>query len=309
MCRLTHPVLPLMLALSLCSPFLVAQKGGGGGGGGSKGGSGAAPASNPTVPFSHDPEPTGNYFDPYRIIMPYSPDPHLKDEQPSCFKWPLAPVVSGVVSVDRLNVPAPARESFRAACSSVVKKEFPYAQRELNLAVKSLPKFAAAWALLGQIQRDEKRMDQAQQSCTEARNADASYLPAYLCLADLAARQNNWARTAELSSQALALQPVRAPGAYYLNALGSFYLGQMPQAEKSALRALDEGGPEQKPPLHWLLAKIYEANGDRGAEAGQLREYLKVAPHAQDAPLARKILQEIESKGIIPSSTPAKPPG
>lgn len=221
----------------------------------------------------------------------------------------MSPIVSGVVSVNRLDVPADAREIFSEACAAVVKKELSDAQHGLNRAVKIAPKFAPAWVLLGQIQKDAKKFDQAEQSCAQAHNADASYLPAYLCLADLAARQDGWARVMDLTSQALELHPVRSPGAYYLNALASFYLGQSAQAEKSALRALEDERSEHKPPLRWLLAKIYEAKGDRAAEAEQLREYLKTAPHAPDAPMARKILQQIESQETSPSSTSAKPPG
>jgi tetratricopeptide (TPR) repeat protein len=221
----------------------------------------------------------------------------------------MAPVVSGTVTVNRLEIPAEARDSFRAACSSVIKKELSDAQRDLNRAVQSLTRFSAAWVLLGQIQRDDKEIELAQQSCMEAHKVDPTYIPAYLCLADLAALQENWTRTAELTRQVIELHPVRAPGAYYLNALASFYIGQMPQAEENALEALKEGGSEQKAPLHWLLAKIYEAKGDRFEEAAQLREYLKLAPHAPGAPLARKILQEIKSERTTPASTTNKPPG
>jgi tetratricopeptide (TPR) repeat protein len=221
----------------------------------------------------------------------------------------MSPVVSGVVSVDRLDVSVGARQSFSEACAAVLKKDFSAAQHELNQTIKLAPKLAPAWVLLGQTQKEQKKMAQALESCMQAQSIDSSYLPAYLCLADLAAHQNNWARTAELTNQALAMHPVRAPGAYYLNALADFYLGQASLAEKSALQALKDSGPEQKPPLHWLLAKIYEARGDRAAEADQLREYLKVAPKAPDAPTVRQILKQIESQGTSSSTTTAKPPG
>jgi tetratricopeptide (TPR) repeat protein len=219
----------------------------------------------------------------------------------------MSPVVSGVVSVDRLEVPVEARGNFSEACAAVQKKDLPEARKDLNRALKLSPKFAAAWVLLGQIQKDQGKMEQAEQSCTQAHDADASYLPAYLCLADLAARQENWTQAADLTNQALDLHPVRAPGAYYYNSLAYFYLGQTPLAEKSALRALEDERAEHKPPLHWLLAKIYEAKGDRAAEADQLRVYLKLAPHAHDSETARHILREIESRGTS-SSTTAKVP-
>jgi hypothetical protein len=45
--------------------------------------------------------------------------------------------------------------------------------------------------------------------------------------------------------------------------------------EKSALRALEIDKNNSEPRVHFVLAQIYEAKGDRADEAAQLREYLK----------------------------------
>jgi tetratricopeptide (TPR) repeat protein len=297
---MAHPAALLVLLVFLLSTSLFAQKSSGKG-------KGPVPAMDPTTPPGYTPKSTETWFDPYRETTPGSPQPHLKNEQPACFHWPMSPLVSGVVTVDRLDLPAGARENFYEACAAVESKDLSEAQHGLNAAVKSAPRFAAAWVLLGQVQRDQGKSDEAGQSCARARDADASYLAAYLCLADLAARQNKWNEAAEATNLAIGLHPLRAPGAYYYNALAYFYLGQAPLAEKSALLALGDKGLQSKAPLHWLLAKIYEARKDRASEADQLREYLKLAPHAPDAQLARRILQQIEHQAASSSATAANP--
>lgn len=48
--------------------------------------------------------------------------------------------------------------------------------------------------------------------------------------------------------------------------------------------------------LHWLLAKVYEQEGNRASEADQLREYLKLKPQPSQAALAREVLRQIEER-------------
>ncbi len=230
----------------------------------------------------------------------------LGSEEPPCFRWPMAPLLSAAVSVTQMGAAAPAQEAFARACRAVRKKDWPEAEQYLNRAVALYPKFAAAWVLLGQTQQDQQKAEQAARSCTQARDVDATFLPSYLCLADLAARQEKWTEVADLTNLVLASHPVRAPGAYYYNSLAYFYLKQGVLAEQSALRAIEDGGHEQKPQIHWLLAKIYEEKGDRASEAAQLRQYLKLAPHAPDASIARHILEEIKRQTPEAAATTGK---
>jgi len=48
------------------------------------------------------------------------------------------------------------------------------------------------------------------------------------------------------------------------------------------------------PRVHFLLAQIYEAKGDRVAEAAQLRQYLKYASNPNDAAMVRKYLSDLD---------------
>jgi predicted Zn-dependent protease len=285
---LPFPFWATVLALILAVTPLAGQKSGGT--------SGGSRTNVPTtMPPDYHPTNQDNEFKTYDVKRANDPQVQKKNDAPACFHWPMSPVQSGTVSVNRMEIPAKAREEFDQACAAY-KNDLNEAQKHLNKAVKIAPQFAAAWVLLGQIQQDQKKPAQAEEFCAQGRAADPNYLPSYLCLADAAAHQEKWSQVADLTSQAAALHPVRAPGAFYYNCLANFYLSQWTDAEKSGLRAIDDAGTGQLPQLHWLLAKVYEQKGERVAEAAQIREFLKLAPHDPDAETARQVLTQIEGQ-------------
>jgi tetratricopeptide (TPR) repeat protein len=197
-----------------------------------------------------------------------------------------------------------AKKEFGNACMAVRKKKLKEAQHHLHRALGAYSKFADAWVLLGQTQEDQGELRQAEQSCEQARAADSTYLPGYLCLADLAARQQKWDSVARLTDQVIAMHPTRAPGAFFFNFLGHFYLKQWDTAEKSAFAAFKDGSQEQSRQVRWMLAKMYELKGDRRAEAEQLSEYVKLYPNDANASLARKVLDEIHAQHPSAQSPP-----
>lgn len=298
----------LVLSLALLAVPASAQKSGGGGGSGS----GASRNSIPGTMSRGNYPPTNmeSEFNIYDIKRPEAARQQLKNEEPACFRWPMSPVLSGTVSVSGMEIPSNARDEFNQACAAAAhKSDLKEAQKHLDRAIKIYPRFAAAWVLLGQTEQDQGKASQAEESCTQGRTADPNYLPSYLCLADVAAHQEKWSQVADLTNQAMALHPVRAPGAFYYNCLANFYLRQWDTAEKSALRAVDDAGKGKMPQLNWLLAKIYEQKGDRAAEAAQIREFLKFAPHDPDAATAKHILTEIEKQenGSVSGNTTTPP--
>lgn len=280
----------LLLLLASLSPCLIAQKSGG------KAGNSHPSAPAATVMPDYRPTRTDSEFDRNDATHPFPSKPKPGSEQPSCFHWPMAPILSSAVSVTAMKVTDKAKDEFDQGCAAARKKSFDEAQKRLDRAVKSSPAFAEAWALLGQTQKEAGKTAEAEQSCTHARQADSNYLPAYMCLADIAARQEKWAEVADLTNQAMVLHPVKAPSVYYYNCLANVYLNRFDAAETSGLRLLQEGNDEQRAHIHWLLAKVYEQKGDRASEADQLRNFLKLAPHDPNAETARHILVQIQGE-------------
>lgn len=281
--------LPIALTALITIP-LAAQKRGGGGGM-------VHPSPPANVMMNSKPTSTEGAFDTYPITEPDIEKKLSTTEQPACFQFPMAPVASSTVSASRMTVPANAKKEFGNACIAVRKKKLKDAQQHLQRAIDAYPNFADAWVLLGQAEEDQGDLKAAEASCERARTVDESYLPGYLCLADVAARQGKWQPVADLTDHVIAMHPVKAPGAFFYNFLGHFYLKQWDPAEKSALAALKDGSKEESRQVHWLLAKMYEVKGDRASEAAQLREYVKLYPDDRDTPVARQVLKQIESDG------------
>ena len=284
-------LLPLLFLLVMAAAPLIAQKSGGST---SKPSGTAAPSGIPGVGPNIHPQDEWTIWNIPRTI---TGEPQVSSSgPPRCFHWPVSGTVSAMVSTTQLEVPDKAYKYFDDACSEVTAKKLAKARENLEKAVQAYLKYAAAWVLLGQVQRDQQDVKEAAQSCRRGLEIDAGYLAPYLCLADLAARANQWDQVAALTNQVLARHPVKSPGAYYYNSLANLNLHQLEDAEKSGLRAAEEGMTEQKLQAHWLLAKIYEEKGDRASEATQLREYLKLAPHSPDSEKVNSILQEIEAR-------------
>jgi tetratricopeptide (TPR) repeat protein len=291
--NLSIRTLVLAVALLLFALPAPAQKSGGGK---SSGGSHTTPA--PPVPAynpNYVPRSSEGEFDNKVVFLSEDSHPIVKNDLPQCFRWPMSPVQSATVSATGLEISNEARAQFNEGCSSLQKKKTKEAEQRFNRVVELNPKYAAAWALLGQANKDQGKLKEAAEFCTRAKEADANYLPGYLCLADVAARQNEWKKVAELTNQVIGMHPMRAPSAYYYSTLAYFNLKLWREAEKSAQQALQDSSKVEKLELHWLLAKIYEQKRDRDSEAQQLREYLALNSDGPDASTVRHILKQIEA--------------
>jgi tetratricopeptide (TPR) repeat protein len=162
--------------------------------------------------------------------------------------------------------------------------------------VQEYPKYAAAWVTLGQMMAAQQKSGEARNSCSQATGVDPTYVPGYLCLADIALRVHDWDEVLKLSSRALEIDPTTNALAYECHAAANLNLRKLPQAEKSALRAVDIDKDHHEPRVHFVLAQIYEAKGDAVNEAAQLREYLKYATNSDDITIVKQYLAELEKQ-------------
>jgi hypothetical protein len=213
----------------------------------------------------------------------------------ACFLPPLNRVVVTTVSSANLQAPAKAKKEYSAACASLKDQKYDAAEDHLRKALKQGSHFPAALVTLGQILAARQRSDEARVACSQALSADPGYLLPYLCLTDIAARSEAWEEALQLSGRALDLEPAHDFVAYGYNAAAYLNLHKLPEAEKSALRALEIDKNNADPRVHFLLAQIYEAKRDFVNEAAQLREYLKFADSA-DAVMVNQVLADLEKR-------------
>lgn len=280
--RLFHSMSALALLLTFLCPAVFAQNSG-------ANGDAMGVYSDMGHPRRQEAEFDRNYSDPF-------------PGAPACLHWPMNAVITSATKDSNDKVPKKARQEFDKGCSAARKNSTDEALKHLDLAVKADPSYAEAWVVLGQTQKDAGKLADAEQSCTQGREADAKYLPAYLCLADIAAKQEKWNQVADLTNQVIDSHPAKAPSAFYYNSLASFHLNQLDAAEKNGQLAADQGNDALKGQVYLLLAKIDEAKGDRNAEADHLRKFLKFAPKDPNAGAVRHVLDEIKAEADASAS-------
>jgi Tfp pilus assembly protein PilF len=216
-------------------------------------------------------------------------------EGDSCFLPPLNGLGRSSVGVADLRAPSRAQKEQRDGCAALRNSKAIEAEAHLRKAIKEWPKYLAAWVVLGQVLESQQKLDEAYSACSHSLTTDPNYLPAYLCMADISARSENWNQVMQLSNRALEIDPTNNPVAYDYNAAANLHLHRLPEAEKNALKAAEIDKSNADPRVHFLLAQIYEAKGDRENEAAQLREYLKYASDPNDVAMVKSYLAKLEA--------------
>ena len=217
-----------------------------------------------------------------------------KDE--TCLLPPLAAISSPTIPAEQLRIPAKARKEYHEACAALNKKKTADVEKHLRKALQDDPKYSAAWVTLGQVLAAQQRTDEARGACAQGSTVDPGYVPAYLCLADIAAHAHAWDEVLKLSVRALELDGANNAVAYEYDAAANLNLHNLAAAEKSGLRAVEIDRDHREPRANFVLAQIYEVKGDTAKEASQLREYLRYADNSQDVALVRQVLSKLEKQ-------------
>ena len=257
---------------------------------------GAAPRPPTPGPVAPTPPPSPTTFDQNKLIIDSNSrveTPRIAQEQ-NCFLPPLDGVRGPTVELSNLQIPAKAKREYEDGCAALRNKQAAKAENHLRKAVKQYPQYSAAWVLLGQTLEAQQKTDEAREACSQPVTSNSNYRPAYFCLADIAGRSQHWDEVLQFSNRALELDPSSDAVGYAYNAAANLNLHHLPQAEKSALRAADIDKNNADPRIHFLLAQIYEAKGDRAGEAAQLREYLKYASDPADVAMVKSYLVELD---------------
>ena len=227
------------------------------------------------------------------------------DKDGTCLLPPLTLASVPTVAAEQLRIPAKASREYQQACSSLRSHKPADAEKHLHAAIREYAKYSVAWVTLGQVLATETRPDEARQACAQASEVEPSFVPAYLCLADLAARAHDWPEVLKSTGRALELGPLYAVLAYEYDAAANLNLHNLAAAEKSGLRAVEIDLDHREPRAHFVLAQIYEAKGDKKKEARELREYLKYANDTADVAAVKSFLLQMESPAPKDPAGPA----
>jgi tetratricopeptide (TPR) repeat protein len=256
-----------------------------------------APSQVPVDPFpdEHRP-PSGSDLDRMDRINPKD-RPRIADGKATdenCLLPPLTSITSPSVAATQLQISAHARTEYEKACRALREKKASDAEKHLQRAVIESPKYATAWATLGQVLGLERRVDEARRACLQGVTVDTTYVPAYLCLADIAAREFGWDEVLRFSARAVELDPSSNAVAYEYHAAALLNLHDVAAAEKSGVRAVEIDFKHSEPRALFVLAQIYEAKGDTASEVTELHEYLKYAKDSSDMVFIKQALAKLE---------------
>jgi len=256
-------------------------------------------AGAPASDISNIPKPAADTLDKITLRKGLS-DSQAKEKgitrDESCLLPPLTLMGSSIIAVEQLQRTAKARNEYQQGCTALVMKRMADAEKHFSNALREYPQYAMAWVTLGQVLAMQQRTDEARNACLQGSKVDPSYVPAYLCLADIAARANAWDEVLKLSGRALELNPASNAVAYEYHAAANLNLRNLQVAEKSGLRAAEIDKEHREPRICFVLAQIYEAKGDSANEAVQLREYLKYSDNAPDADMVKQFLLDLERR-------------
>jgi hypothetical protein len=219
----------------------------------------------------------------------------MADEE-KCFPWKLAAVRSTTVSVTRLKVPSNARIEYEKACDASNRNRFEEAEQHARNAIDKFQDYSAAWVMLGMIHEEQHKAQEARDACSHAAAIDATYLPAYLCAAEVSARNREWEQVLNAADLALGLKSEGDPYANYYRAMAYLHKKNPVEAEKSALQAVEIDVNHNEPSFYLLLAQIYEREGDSANAIAQLQQFLKHHTDRQQENAAKRFLAKLESQ-------------
>jgi len=231
-----------------------------------------------------------------RVSLEKGPIPPEQRIEEGCFLPPLTITHRALTSSTDYEGSPKAQKEYHSACNALQGQKWSEAEDHLRKAVDKNPKYSAAWVTLGQVMEARQQYEDARKDCAQASLIDPAYLPAYLCLADIAAHEENWEQVLKSSQRALELNPTSDPHAYFYAASAYLKLNQNDEAEKNALRAANIDKQNLEPRVHFLLAQIYELKGDPSQELSHLREYLKVVSDPQEAAIVKQYVADLEAK-------------
>jgi tetratricopeptide (TPR) repeat protein len=174
------------------------------------------------------------------------------------------------------------------------KSKMPEAETELRKAVGIYPKYAVAWHDLGRTLESQKKFDEAKEAYAKAVEADPKFVNPHLQLMSIAGKEARWEDTLKHSSDALKLNPVNFPQAWFYNSVANLNLGKVEEAEKGAREALRLDPNHRIPKISHLLGVILAQKQDYPSALEHFRGYLTASPNAADAAQVKQQVSELE---------------
>ena len=206
------------------------------------------------------------------------------------------------VSSTSLAAPKEAANAQQRGREAARKEKWDEARKQFEKAVQIYPKYASAWCELGRTLEELQNESGAWNAYQRAIASDERFIPPYVRVAELELKRRDWAGAIEMADHVVKLDPNDFPSVYLYRSYAQFSLRDLEGAEKSARQVLDLDKDHRFPAADHLLGLLLAQRGDLSGAAAHLRAYLRLAPNAPDAAVAR-----VQLAGIEQSARPALP--
>jgi tetratricopeptide (TPR) repeat protein len=199
------------------------------------------------------------------------------------------------VSVPSLDVPEEARKAWEKGVEEINRDKWDKARKDLERAVAVWPDYAPAWTDLGEVYRQQSKDHEARDAFERALQADPKYVRAYVPAARLALDEGRLEDGLRLSEQALAINPVEFPEAWFYNAVANFNLKRLDAAETSVQRAMAlDTRHVLLPRAEHLLGFVLAQKHEYQKALVHLRNYVRISPLATDVPETISLIATLE---------------
>lgn len=210
----------------------------------------------------------------------------LKEKSSSASSRPAGDVVSvGELSKD---VPPKARKEFDKASEASRSGKSDEAIEHLRKAIAIYPDFMIAHNDLGALLLEREQFEDAEKELRRAITLNEKAFNPQLNLGIVLVKQQRFPEAAETLKKALALESNSPAAKLYL---GQAFMGlmEMDEAEREMKAAYEIGGAPYAVAL-FHLGRIYMTKGDRESALMAFEAYLKLAPEADNAAEAKRLV-------------------
>jgi len=203
-------------------------------------------------------------------------------------------VTGSTISTTTLRAPDDARRAYDKGRKAFDENKFPEAEKDLSKATRIFPGFAAAWSLLGDIHQHQKQLDLAVKEYQQSIQADPQFVNPHFGLALVAMQEKRWPDAVQFTDKVLKMNAAAYPSAYFYNSVANYNSGRVDVAEENAkkYKALDT--EHRHPDVCLLLGQIFIHKQDYASAAQEMRDFLAIAPNANNAQEVRDTLKRLE---------------
>ena len=200
----------------------------------------------------------------------------------------------GVVSANALKVPGKAEKEFNRGSKALQGKKYPEARDHFQTAIDLYPSYDVAYNGLGATLIEMGDIEGGRKAFEKSIQVNDKFAPGYRNLAQIAARDKDYVKAADLLERSLALEPLNAEALSRL-AQYDFLLGkdtEVPELVRK-LHGLPHDGQEL---AHFAAASALERMNKPDEAIGEFTLFLKEAADSKLADEAKEGIARCRQK-------------